>query len=76
MCRAGVDMRSTAWQEIGQGFLDDRAAPHKSQSRIEETAQPLRNSTKRFDFCSFSKNAPEIEVFSTQKNNLGKFNAL
>ncbi len=46
MCPAGVNMRSTAWPEIGQGFLDDRASPQKSHSRIEGTAQPLRNSTK------------------------------
>ena len=46
MCPAGVNMRSTAWPEIGQGFLDDRASPHKSHSRVEGTAQPLPNSTK------------------------------
>jgi hypothetical protein len=46
MCPTGVNMRSTAWTEIGQGFLDDRASPHKSNSRVERTAQPLRNSTK------------------------------
>lgn len=29
-----------------------------------------------FDFCSFSRNAPEIEAFSRQEMNLCKFNVL
>jgi len=32
--------------------------------------------TSTFDFCSFLKNVPEIEVFNRQEINFSKFNVL